>query len=500
MINKEIGGGSMKVTQKVKKVAWGKVIDMVVQIVDMGPARKFLIKKADEKLWRGIVEEDKEGLRPAQELKYAFVRNLLYTTDKHLRRGILSKDVFHKMVKVFVRNVFIEDISERDIRREEQKDVVYPCYLVLSPTGLCNLQCPGCYPSSSSHIGVSLPYTVVSKIIKEKTKFWHSHFTVISGGEPFLWNGEGKGMIDLAREHEDNFFMVYTNGTLINDKVAKQLADAGNITPCISVEGFEEKTDQRRGKGIFKRIMGSFELLKKEGVPFGISVEATKGNWDEVTSNEFLRFYFNEQGAFYGWLFQYMPIGRSYTLEEMVTPEQRLEMFKRNVWAIKEGGYNYIDFWNQGVMTDGCLAAGRNGGYLYIDWNGNVMPCVFIPYYVDNIREVYERGGNLNDVLYSNFFREIRKWQSQYAYGRPPQEQNNLILPCPIRDHHKAVYEILKNHSTIQPVDDPARDAKEDSAYHEGLIDYDKLLRQVIDPIWEEDYKKTKVTTEIKWS
>lgn len=47
-----------------------------------------------------------------------------------------------------------------------------------------------------------------------------------------------------------------------------------------------------------------------------------------------------------------MPIGRGYTLEKMVTPEQRLEMFKRNVWAIKEG-YNYIDFWNQGVMTDG---------------------------------------------------------------------------------------------------------------------------------------------------
>jgi len=480
----------MKINRKLKKAAWGKVVDLVVQIVDMGPARKYLIKKADKKLWKSIVEEDHEGLRPAQELKYAFVRNLLYTTDKYLRRGILSKDVFHKMVKVFVRNVFVEDISEREIRKEDGKDIVYPCYLVLSPTQLCNLRCPGCYASSGSHSNASLPWHIVSRIISEKKAFWHSRFTVISGGEPFLWHSEDKGIIDLAREHDDNFFMVYTNGTLINHKVARQLADVGNLTPCISVEGFEQKTDERRGRGVFKKIMEAFKCLRDAGVSFGISVEATKNNWDEVISREFLQFYFDDQGAFYGWLFQYMPIGRSYTLEKMVTPEQRLEMFKRNVWAIKEGGYNYIDFWNQGVMTDGCLAAGRNGGYLYIDWNGNVMPCVFIPYYVDNICEVYERGGNLSDVLYSPFFREIRRWQSQYAYGKPPLEQDNLILPCPIRDHHRAVYEILKNHSTVQPSDEPAKEAKEDSAYHESLIEYDQLLRQVIDPVWEREYKR----------
>lgn len=479
----------MKVTQRVKKVAWGKLVDLILQIVDIDSARNFLIKKAEKKLWQGIVEGNTEGLRPAQELKYAFVRNLLHTTDKHLRQGIMSKDVFHKMVKVFVRNVFIEDISERDIRRIEGDECVYPSYLVLSPTQLCNLCCPGCYASSGSHVRASLPWDIVTRILKEKKEFWHSRFTVISGGEPFLWQDKQKGIIELAKEHDDNFFMVYTNGTLINQEVANKLAEVGNLTPCISVEGFEQKTDERRGKGVFKKIMEAFEYLRKAGVPFGISVEATKDNWDEVTSKEFLQFYFDEQGVFYGWLFQYMPIGRGYTLENMVTPEQRLEMFKRNVWAIKEG-YNYIDFWNQGVMTDGCLAAGRSGGYLYIDWNGNVMPCVFIPYYVDNIIEIYKRGGTLNDVLYSLFFKEVRKWQSQYAYGKPPKDQENLILPCPIKDHHEAIYEILKNHSTILPSDESAKEAKEDPLYHKGLIEYDQFLRDIIDPVWETEYKQ----------
>ncbi len=88
------------------------------------------------------------------------------------------------------------------------------------------------------------------------------------------------------------------------------------------------------------------------------------------------------------------------------------------------------------------------------------MPCVFIPYYVDNMVEVYKRGGTLNDVLYSTFFKEIRNWQSQYAYGKPPHAQENLISPAPIKDHHEAVYEILKNHSNLQPSDESAKEAR----------------------------------------
>jgi MoaA/NifB/PqqE/SkfB family radical SAM enzyme len=479
----------MLISKEMKKNAWSKIIDIVVQIADKRPIMHFLVKRAEEKLWRTIVEMESDSIRPAQELKYAFVKNLLETTQEHLIRDIMSRDVFQKMVKVFARNVFVEDIAERDILRDGAKDGVYPSFLVLSPTQLCNLHCPGCYASSACSTRSSLPYSVADRIIQEKVELWHSRFTVISGGEPFLWRVEGKGIMHLAREHEDNFFMVYTNGTLISQDLAWQMAEACNITPAISVEGFEEKTDLRRGKGVFKRIMEAFEYLRRAGVPFGISVQADRDNWDEVTSREFLRFYFDEQGAFYGWLFQYMPIGRSCTLEQMVTPQERLEMFKRNVWAIKEGGYNYIDFWNQGVMTEGCLAAGRMGGYIYIDWNGNVMPCVFVPYYQDNIIEVYDKGGTLNDVLYSPYFKQIRKWQHEYGYGKAACERDNLILPCPIRDHHEAIHAILQGHYSIKPSDEAAREAAEDRSYHDGLIAYDQVLKQVIDPVWQMEYK-----------
>jgi MoaA/NifB/PqqE/SkfB family radical SAM enzyme len=400
----------------------------------------------------------------------------------------MSKHVFREMVKVFVRNVFVEDISTRDTVKERRMDAVNPCFIVLSPTQRCNLHCLGCYASSTGKTTSSLPYHVVHRIIREKVAFWHSHFTVISGGEPYLWRSEGKDLVDLAGANKDNFFLVYTNGTLITKDLARRLAETGNITPAISVEGFEEKTDYRRGKGVFQKIMKAFSNLREAGVPFGISVQATRKNWHEVTSKEFLRFFFDEQSVFYGWLFQYMPIGRSYTLREMVTPEQRLEMFKRNVWAIKEGGYNYIDFWNQGVMTDGCLAGGRNGGYLYIDWNGNIMPCVFIPFHYDNILATYDQGRTLNDVLYSPYFKKIREWQDDYSLGKPAQEKGNLILPCPIRDHHEAIYKILQDSRRIVASDEPAEASVKDETYHEGMFAYDQALKELIDPVWYKEY------------
>jgi len=471
----------------IKERAWEGLLKTGLLFLDIETIRGFLIRRMERYLWRSVVEEAQDSLRPAQELKFYFVRNLLWTTDNHLKKGWLSREVFHRMVRVFARGVLIEDIEYRERQKLKGKDFPTPSFIVISPTQVCNLRCPGCYASSDASRRLSLPYGVVSRIIDEKTRLWHSHFTVISGGEPFMWRSEGKDLLDLAEEHNTNFFMVYTNGTLIDERIAERLARLGNFTPVISVEGFEENTDRRRGKGTFKKVLKAFRILREFGVPFGISVVAEKHNWDEVTSWDFLRFFFDQEGAFYGWLFQYMPIGRGYTLETMVGPEERLEMFRRNVEAIK-AGYNYIDFWNQGPMTDGCLAGGRSGGYLYIDWKGDVMPCVFVPYRQDNILEVYRRGGTLDDVLASPFFKRIRQWQKDYALGKPAKERGNLIMPCPIRDHHEVMWQTLRE-LQVQPTDEAAREALADEAYHRGLIDYDWKLSRLLDPIWEEEFK-----------
>ncbi|HAF62677.1 MAG TPA: hypothetical protein DCK95_10180, partial [Anaerolineaceae bacterium] len=207
-----------------------------------------------------------------------------------------------------------------------------PSTLTISPGKACNLECTGCY-ASAGPTAEKLDWSTFDRIITESKTLWGVKFLVISGGEPLVYRSEGKGLLDAAEKHPDVLFMFYTNGTLIDEKIAQRMAALGNVTPAISVEGWRDRTDERRGSGVFDQILAAMEQLRKAGVLFGISLTATRHNAEEILSEEFIDYIFEQQGAFYGWIFQYMPIGRSYTLDLMPTPEQRLWMWKRS-WEI----------------------------------------------------------------------------------------------------------------------------------------------------------------------
>ena len=362
-----------------------------------------------------------------------------------------------------------------------------PGLLTISPTKRCNLKCTGCYASSSANTGISLDFNIVNRIIQEEKDLWGAHFTVVSGGEPFMYKSHGKDILDLAQLHPDTFFLVYTNGTLINKETAQRIAELGNITPAISVEGFEKETDERRGKGVHKRILQAFKNLQEAGVLYGISVTATKNNAELILSNEFINYYIKQKGAYYIWIFQYMPIGRSCSLELMVSPEQRMEMLKKTRHLMYEKELFVADFWNSATLSNGCISAGRKGGYIYIDWNGNVMPCVFNPYTSHNILKVFESGGNLNDVLFSPLMKKIREWQINYSTNDKSGYCGNMFAPCPIRDHHKDMRKIL-DETNAQPADKSAEIALHDDFYYRGMCQYGEMVEDITGEMWENEF------------
>jgi len=364
-----------------------------------------------------------------------------------------------------------------------------PWFLVLSPGSACDLRCPGCYADSSDGEPIHLPWPILDRVIAEAKTLWGTPLFVFSGGEPLLYRSEGRGVLDAVQNHPDCLFLMFTNGTRIDESVARRLEKLGNLTPAISVEGLEASTDQRRGKGRFARTLETMSLLRRAGVPFGISVTVTAHNVEEIFSNPFLDFFFFEQGAFYGFLFHYMPIGRDACLERMPTPSQRLEIWRRTWEAIENKRIFLFDFWNHGPMVGGCLSAGREGGYLYIDWRGRVMPCVFAPYAVARLEEVYARGETLQDVWKAPFFQAIRDWQRQYGYrGDPvPTQQGNWLRPCPIRDHYPLFREWL-NLYRPEPENQAALEAWESEDYLEGMTAYGKELKQISDTLWDEVY------------
>ncbi|MCK8603715.1 radical SAM protein [Desulfoferrobacter suflitae] len=448
--------------------------------------RRQAVEKAERALEDYIVSQNADH-RPqkVQEMRFLGMRNLLRSGARALARGRICDAERRSLLDTFVEKFVIADPARTETFQLKH-GYEPPGFLIVSPTEKCNLRCTGCYAAARASKAKSLSYSVLQRVIREKTELWGSHFTVVSGGEAWLYRSEGKDLWELLQQNADNYFLVFTNGTLITRQVARRMADLGNVTPAISVEGFKEETDARRGQGVFQSVLEAMENLRGAGVPFGISVTATRNNAELIVSESFVRFFFDLQGAAYGWIFQYMPIGRSYTFDLVVTPEQRLFMLQRQMQLLRERELFYIDFWNGGPMSVGCIAAGRPGGYLHIDWNGNVAPCVFFPYYVDNIHDIYRKNGSISSVLESELFCAIRGWQAAYGYAQPPDRVQNLFRPCPIRDHYGFAYHAIQT-TGARPLNKEAADALADSQYRGCMLTYDQRLAELLDPCWQVD-------------
>ena len=457
------------------------VKDLYRFMIENRLSRKALFTIVSRRLRRELVVDNAAGRpRRVQELKHAYMMALFHGFDRAMTRGYVSKSVTERLLDTVLENVIVNDKSPGEPGE-------HPLLLVVSPTGRCNIRCEGCYAASDTAGSAGLSFDIFDRIVVDKRKLWDSYLTIVSGGEPFLWRDGGRGLLDLVEKHPTEFFMVYTNGTLITDDLAKRMGELGNISPALSLEGFEKETDERRGAGVFKKILEAFGSLRRNGVPFGISVTPTRKNWDVVTSDRFIDFCFGEQGAVYGWCFQYMPIGSKPDLDLMLTPESRLEMLKRTHHIVRDKKVLFADFWNSGIVSYGCISAGRAGGQFYIDWNGDVMPCVFVPYAVDNIYSVYERGDDLNTLRETPFFRKIRTWQDESGFARPADKVRNWLCPCPIRDD----FDYLRRaalETAARPVNEPAADALKNPAFCKSMSECAREYERLSSRLWEEEF------------
>jgi len=382
-------------------------------------------------LIRGLVRGIVSGFRMVPEgAVVRLVHNVLGKTcsdeaELWLRRSLtiarktfprLNETYRRKIVDNFVSNAMVLGTMTRaSVEREEGVHV--PFFFVISPSMACNLRCYGCY-AGMYHQNQGLDTATFDRILTE-AKELGIHFITVSGGEPYI----RPDLLDLFEKHDDMFFQTYTNGTLIDPA---RLAKLGNVFPAISVEGFEKETDARRGKGTYGRIMEVMDGLREEGCAFGFSCTATSQNVDLVSSDEFVDFY-EQKGCLLGWYFTYIPIGRRPDVGLMPTPQQRHRL-RRRVREIRTTHDIIVgDFWNDGMLTGGCIAGGRY--YFHINANGDVEPCVFVHFAVDNIRKK-----SLREVFSSDFFRMI---QARQPYDR------NLLRPCMIVDCPQVLRDVV---------------------------------------------------------
>ena len=373
----------------------------------------------------------------------------------------LSTNVKKKILDNFISN-FLLLSGDRRKAFIEKNGFYPPLFYVISPSMHCNLKCYGCYSANYTKKD-KLSYEKINQIIDEG-KSYGIFFYTISGGEPFV----RKDLIDIFRRNSDCYFQVYTNASLIDGKMAETLSELGNVFPAISVEGFEAETDERRGKGHFKKIVSAMNYLKDNGVLFGFSATATRFNNETIVSDEFIDFYI-KQGCFLGWYFNYIPIGREPDVKLMPTAAQR-DFRRKRVAEIRETKPIVVaDFWNDGVLSHGCLSGGRV--YLHINANGGVEPCVFAQFAADN---VFDK--TIEEVLNSMYFKAIRSEQMGIK---------NRLRPCMIIDHPHILRKVVAKGNaaaTQEGGESIITDLKDD------MDKYSSSYAEIADKVWSEEF------------
>jgi len=394
-----------------------------------------------------------DRMRKEQHPTIEVIRRVIRQTSPHVRERLVN-------------SLLLKELMDGNVRREQirSRELAAPQTFLISPTMRCNLRCAGCYAANYSRKD-DLEFEVIDRILTEGEEmgiFW----VTILGGEPFI----RQDMWEIYKRHSDIFFQVYTNGTLIDKQAAMKLAELGNVLVNLSLEGFEEETDARRGKGVFQKIMQGMDNLREVGVPFGFSSMVTRHNVETIVSDEFNDMLI-EKGCLIGWHFLYIPVGFNPDTSLMPTAEQRELMRQRGAQRLRnEKPIFVIDFWNDAPYVGGCIAGGRS--YFHINARGDVEPCIFVHLAVDNIKQK-----SLKEVINSPYFRAIR--------ARQPYT-DNLLRPCMIIDHTHVLRGLCDEFHPC-PTDGPVCELVTPPIC-DALDRYSQEVAKIMDIVWEREF------------
>lgn len=397
----------------------------------------------------------REAITDSEHPYYSYIRRLFKEVDPNVTKTLA--------VNLFINASLVGWKKEEELRKKYNCNI--PWAILLDSTSACNLRCTGCWAAEYGH-KLNLTYDEIDDIICQGKELG-VYLYIYTGGEPLV---RKKDLIRICEKHSDCVFLCFTNSTLIDEEFADEMLRVGNFVPAISLEGFEEATDGRRGTGVYQKVRKAMELLRRKKLIYGISCCYTSANYDSITSEEFYDTLI-EMGAYFVWYFHYMPVGNDAVPELMPTPQQRSGVYEkiRRYRATKP--LFALDFQNDAEYVGGCIAGGHR--YLHINANGDIDPCVFIHYSDSNIREK-----TLLEALQSPMM---------MAYHDNQPFNENMLRPCPMLenpDKLRAMVEKSGAHSTDLQSPETAEHlcAKCDQ--------YAKNWKPVADELWKENREK----------
>jgi MoaA/NifB/PqqE/SkfB family radical SAM enzyme len=360
-------------------------------------------------------------------------------------------------------------LALKELYRFRKNQCSIPRVLLIDPTSSCNLKCKGCWAADYKK-GDNLSYEKLDEVMTECEELGILD-VFFSGGEPLMRKND---ILKLCRKHRKITFSAFTNATLIDETFADQIAEVKNLNMFVSIEGTREETDFRRGEGTYDKVIKAMELLKERNIGFAFSACYHSKNYKTIASKEFLDD-MRKRGAWFGWLFNYVPVGQDADLSIVCTAEQRAYVYDHVSSYSDENDYMVVDFWNNGHTAFGCVAGGN--GFLHINAKGEVEPCAFCHYSDSNIIDM-----SLIEALKSPF---LTKFRASQPFSDSP------FRACPMVDVPEEIKRVVKEggaHSTHYASPESAE------AFTAKTIPYAKEWEPVADELTNSlDHKKRKI-------
>lgn len=302
-------------------------------------------------------------------------------------------------------------------KRRLKRGEFFPPFLYMSVINSCNLRCQGCWvdvAAKQSRIEVE----AANKTIAEAKAMGNSFFGIL-GGEPFMH----KDLMKIFEANRDVYFQVFTNGHFINDKVAAQLREFGNVTPLISVEGTEIISDTRRGRAhVLNRTMEGIKAALRNKLLVGVCTSVCKSNIDDLVNNAWVDRLI-DMGVMYCWYHIYRPVGPEPNPQLALTSDQqrRVRQFVVDTRATKP--IIVIDAYHDDAGNALCPAA--TGFTHHIGPWGDIEPCPVIQLAADSIHEERSLKDTFNE---SGFLKDFRELTAQNTRGCVIMERPDLLV------------------------------------------------------------------------
>lgn len=170
------------------------------------------------------------------------------------------------------------------IRNSPESQMKWAPRVLFDVTKACNLRCQYCFASAHNNMNQHQLTLKDIEIIAAKLKSINASAIIVIGGEPLTRKDIVK-LLELIYSFEFREIGLTTNGTLLSDEIAAQIASYVSWV-IVSVDGgSSEIHDFFRGKGNFAKTLQGINSLKKAGIKdIKIRMVACRQNIDDVSN------------------------------------------------------------------------------------------------------------------------------------------------------------------------------------------------------------------------